>query len=164
MNTQHSTPSPSEAESDQLRPSAAPSPSSSPRGSLTWVFIISQLHFFGVITYVCISVYYSVWFCPLNQMAHIRRDVGSFFFLMFIYWFIFGCAGSLLLLRLFPSCRARASHGGDLSFLRARVLGHAGSVVVAFRLNCSSACGLFPDWESNPCLLHWQMNSLPLSH
>ena len=26
------------------------------------------------------------------------------------------------------------------------------------------ACGIFPDQGSNPCLLHWQADSLPLSH
>ena len=32
------------------------------------------------------------------------------------------------------------------------------------RLNCSGACGVFPDQGSNPGLLHWQADSLPLSH
>ena len=26
------------------------------------------------------------------------------------------------------------------------------------------ACGIFPDQGPNPCLLHWQADSLPLSH
>ena len=29
------------------------------------------------------------------------------------------------------------------------------------RLSCSAACRIFPDQGSNPCLLHWQTNSLP---
>ena len=29
---------------------------------------------------------------------------------------------------------------------------------------CSVACGIFLDQGSNPCLLHWQVDSLPLSH
>ena len=36
--------------------------------------------------------------------------------------------------------------------------------IVAFGLPCSAACGTSPDQESNPCLLHWQADSLPLSH
>ena len=32
------------------------------------------------------------------------------------------------------------------------------------RLGCSTACGIFPDQGLNPCLLHWQADSLPLSH
>ena len=39
-----------------------------------------------------------------------------------------------------------------------------GSVVEAHELNCPKACGIFPDQESNPCLLNWQADSLPLSH
>ena len=39
-----------------------------------------------------------------------------------------------------------------------------GSIVVAHWLSCSTACGIVPDQGSNPCLLHWQVDSLPLSH
>ena len=38
------------------------------------------------------------------------------------------------------------------------------SVVVAQRLSCSKACGIFSDKESNQSLLHWQVDSSPLSH
>ena len=31
-------------------------------------------------------------------------------------------------------------------------------------LSCSVACGIFLDQGSNPCHLHWQVDSLPLSH
>ena len=37
-------------------------------------------------------------------------------------------------------------------------------VVVAFGLSCSEACGIFPDLGSNPCPLHWQVDSYPLHH
>ena len=55
-------------------------------------------------------------------------------------------------------------------------LGHVGSVVVALRLqttgsiivahglSCSVAYGIFLEQGSNSCLLHWQEDSLPLSH
>ena len=52
--------------------------------------------------------------------------------ILFIYLFIFGCAGSLLLHGLFsscgekgllPSCRARASHCSGFSHCIARALG-----------------------------------------
>ena len=39
-----------------------------------------------------------------------------------------------------------------------------GSVVVAHRLSCSMACGIFLDQGLNLCLLHWQTDSLPPSH
>ena len=31
-------------------------------------------------------------------------------------------------------------------------------------LSCSEACGIFPDQGSNLWFLHWQADSLPLSH
>ena len=36
--------------------------------------------------------------------------------------------------------------------------------VVAHRLSCFAACGILLDQGSNLCLLHWQADSLPLSH
>ena len=41
---------------------------------------------------------------------------------------------------------------------------NAGSVVVARGLSFSAAYGIFPDQRSNPCLLHWQVDSLAPSH
>ena len=102
-----------------------------------------------------------------------------------VFFFPFGCAGSSLVLRLFSSCSeqgplstsgARASHCGGFSCCGARALGRAGSVLVApglcstgsvgaaHGLSCSVACGILPDRRSNLCLLHWQADSLPLSH
>ena len=39
-----------------------------------------------------------------------------------------------------------------------------GSVVVVNGLSCPEGCGIFPDPGSNPCPLHWQVDSLPLDH
>ena len=39
-----------------------------------------------------------------------------------------------------------------------------GSIVVAHGLSCSTAGGIFLDQGSNPCLLHWQVDSQPLDH
>ena len=30
--------------------------------------------------------------------------------------------------------------------------------------SCGATCGISPDQESNPCPLHWQVNSYPLCH
>ena len=38
-----------------------------------------------------------------------------------------------------------------------------GSVAVTLRLSGSMACGIFLDQGLNPCLRHWQEDSLPLS-
>ena len=50
------------------------------------------------------------------------------------------------------------------SAVAAAGLQSTGSVVVVHGLSCFVACGIFPNQESNPCLLHWQEDSLPLSH
>ena len=39
-----------------------------------------------------------------------------------------------------------------------------GSVVVAHQHSSSMAHGVLPSQGSNPCLLHWQVDCLPLSH
>ena len=43
-------------------------------------------------------------------------------------------------------------------------LKNTGSSVVAQGLTCSNACDIFLDEGLNLCLLHWQADSLPLSH
>ena len=58
----------------------------------------------------------------------------------------------------FSGCGARAP------VVVARGLWSAGSVVVGHGLSCSTACGIFPDQESNSCPLHWQADSYPLCH
>ena len=43
-------------------------------------------------------------------------------------------------------------------------LKRTGSIVVAHGFSCSATCGILPDQGLNLCLLHWQVDSLPLSH
>ena len=50
------------------------------------------------------------------------------------------------------------------SIVSAPGLSSTGDTVVVHRLGCSVACGIFPDQGWNLYLLHWQVNSLPLSH
>ena len=38
------------------------------------------------------------------------------------------------------------------------------ALVVEHRLSGLAVCGIFLDQGSNPCPLHWQADSLPLSH
>ena len=61
------------------------------------------------------------------------------FFILWLHWGLVAASGLLI-----------AAHGLLL--------------VVSHRLSCSTARGIFPDQGSNPCLLHWQADSLPLSH
>ena len=39
-----------------------------------------------------------------------------------------------------------------------------GSLAVAQRLNCPTACGILPDQVLNPCPWHWQADSYPQCH
>ena len=56
-------------------------------------------------------------------------------------------------------CSAWAPQCGGFSCYRARALGVRASVVAAHGLSCSMVCGIFPDQGSNPCPLHWQVDS-----
>ena len=62
----------------------------------------------------------------------------------------------------FPCYRAQAL-GTWASVAVAPRLWSTGSIVVAHGLSYSTACGIFLDQSLNPCLLHWQVDSLPLS-
>ena len=50
------------------------------------------------------------------------------------------------------------------SLVAGQRLWSTGSVVVAHGLGCSVACRILLALELNPCLLHWQVDSLPLNH
>ena len=82
---------------------------------------------------------------------------------------------------LFSSCDMQASHCRGFSLCGAQAPGlrylqrvgsvvvapglqSTGSVAVAHRLSCCTACGISPDQVSNLGLLHWQADSLLLSH
>ena len=67
---------------------------------------------------------------------------------------------SLQWLLLLPSTGARLTGFSSCSSWAL----DTGSVVVVHGLSCSAACAIFPDQGLNPCLLHWQAGSLPLSH
>ena len=74
--------------------------------------------------------------------------------------------------RAFSSCSKRGplfiAVRGSLtivaSLLQSTGSRRAGSAIVAHGPSCSGACGIFPDQGSNPCPLHWQVDSQPLRH
>ena len=117
------------------------------------------------------------WGCVIRALIFVNVSMC-----VYIYIHFSGCVGSTLQYRLFSRCRqwgllsgceARASHCGGFSCC-ARAPGRVGSVAVAPRLqgtgsvpvvpwlSCSAACGIF--LGSIPCLLHWQQDSVSLSH
>ena len=93
------------------------------------------------------------------------------FFFFFLFYFL-AVLGLHCCAQAFSSCGerglllvvVRASHCGGFSCCGARALGAQASVVVAHRLSCSAACGIFPDQGLNPCPLHWQADFQPLCH
>ena len=79
--------------------------------------------------------------------------------------FIWGCAGSSLLPRAGAALQLRCTSSSLQWFLcggRARGLSGTGSVVAAHSCCSFTTCGIF--LSQGPCLLPWQVDSLPLSH
>ena len=66
------------------------------------------------------------------------------------------CMGFLLLRLLLLLCTGSGAYG-------LQQLQPMGSVVVAHRLSCPITCGIFPDQRQNPCHLHQQVDSQPLT-
>ena len=81
-------------------------------------------------------------------------------------WGLCCCVGSIQLQRVDATLQL-GSAGSPLQrllSLQSRLQGAWTSVAVAHGLRCPVACAVFPDQGSNPCLLHWQVDSLPLDH
>ena len=73
---------------------------------------------------------------------------------LIFFLFVLGCRGCGLSLIL----AGGGSHCGASLDTEHRLYS-AGSAVVACGLSCPMACGIFLDQGSNPCPLHWQVNS-----
>ena len=96
-----------------------------------------------------------------------------FFFKLFLFLFYFWVCWVFVSVRGLSLVAASGGHSSSrcagLSpsrplLLRSMGSRRADSVVVAHGPSCSAACGIFPDQGSNPCPLHWQADSQPLSH
>ena len=90
---------------------------------------------------------------------------------MFFSFFFFNCFISFFLVVLgrtaaqaVSSWDVRASHCSGVSCCGAAALECKASAVVVHGLHCSMVCGIFPGQGLKPCVLHWQVDSLPLSH
>ena len=89
-----------------------------------------------------------------------------FFIYLWLCWVFFSVWG-LSLVAASGGHSSSQCMGLSLSrplLLRSTGSRRTGSVIVAHRLNCSAACGIFPNQGSNPCPLHWQADSQPLRH
>ena len=95
--------------------------------------------------------------------------ICCFSLLLSLFWL---CWVFVALHRLFSSCGEWGLlFGGDrlliavgFSCCWVKAPGEWDSVVEAHRLSCSAAYRIFPDQGLNPCPLHWQVDSYPLSH
>ena len=110
-----------------------------------------------------------------------ERPWGRTWFLNFLSFFLFACAGFLFLLSLVTEKGATLQMRCSGFSLRwplwlqsrgSRVLVFSscgswalstGSVVVVCGLSCSTECGIFPDQGLISCLWPWQEDPLPLS-
>ena len=108
----------------------------------------------------------------LTQFMDTLTFVSSIFFNLKFYLFIYGCAGSSLFSGLSSSCGkpkllsdfgAWASRGSGVSYCASRALEHRLSSCGVW-VSCSAARGIFPDQGLNLCLLHWPVDSWPLSY
>ena len=55
-------------------------------------------------------------------------------------------------------------HRGFISYSSWALEHKFNSCGIQLLLSCSMSCGIFPDQGSNPCLLHWQANSVSVCH
>ena len=108
-------------------------------------------------------------FPSVQKVGCLKPVTVGIFKKLFIYfqlcWVFVCCVGFSLV---------AASRGSSLVTKRGLLTGQillwsSGSqaqaqVVVAHGLTYSRACGTFQDQGFNPCLLHWQAGSLPVSH
>ena len=87
-------------------------------------------------------------------------------FFCFIFFLILAALSLRCCTQAFSSCseRARLLCCAGFSLWRLLLSRSTGSGVVAHRLSYSPACRVFLDGGLNSCLLHWQVDSLPLSN
>ena len=129
----------------------------------------------------------SQWWQPSPHFFIFPDSISFSPFFKKNYWFIHFWLCWVFSAALVPSGGVQASHcggfscfGAGLQATRARFgaglqatqalavvvprLQSTDSVIVVHGLSCSTAHGILPDQGSNLCLLHWQADSVPLSH
>ena len=103
----------------------------------------------------------------IREMSNIYIYIFFFFFLLICCWLCRVFIATWTLSRcseqgLLSHCGSQTPHYGGFCGCGAWALGASG--VVADTLSYSAASGIFPDQGSNLCFLHWQADSLTLSH
>ena len=100
------------------------------------------------------------WFLVFYSMKHpafwllFRKMLFKILYFWLCWVFVASCGISVVAESgSYWSCSMLASHRSGFSCCRAQALGSWASVVVAYGLSSSVACGIFLDQGSNPCPL-----------
>ena len=144
--------------------------------------LITSLVVFFSHSVSCLFIVFMVSFTVQKLVSLIRSYLFTFFLIKNNYLFMavlalcwWGFLSSCDEQGLLSSCSVGFSFQW-LLLSRAPALGCVGSVVeapgpqstdpvvVVHGLSCSVVCGTLLDQGSKPCLLHWHMGSLPVSH
>ena len=138
-----------------------------------WLLSFNEINNFNSIGILWESLSSFKCTCFINA----RISFLNFIIYFLLCWVFLAALGfSLVVQNGYSSHIAWASHCSGFSCCRAWALSSwasavaaprlqsTGSVVATHGLSCSTACGTFSDQELNPCVLHWQTDSLPLSH
>ena len=101
-------------------------------------------------------------FSLLSYLLWLSAISGLFCFIYFWLCWVFVSVRGLSLVVASGGHSSSRCAGLSLSrplLLRSTGSRRAGSIVVAHRPSCSTACGILPDQGSNLCPLHWQADS-----
>ena len=123
-------------------------------------FSLIKVHLYFFLKYIILFIWLcqfftAVWGCSLDVVS---RDYSL-------------VAVSRLLVVVASLAAGHGLWGSQDSVVVAHVLSSCGSWALEHRLSicsactcCSTACGIFLDQGLNLCLLHWQVDSLPVNH
>ena len=114
--------------------------------------------------------FFPFWRLSFSQFLKIYLEVTNYlfsfiwecltftliFFLVGLCWILVAVLRLSVVRWVEPTlrCGEQASHCRSFSCFRAWALGPTGSIVIAYGLSCSPACGIFPsmDWTRVPCI------------
>ena len=124
----------------------------------TAIFTERRIHMpFSSVVTACLFIKMILW-GRIPSLSHLKKKPA-------LIYFIYGCAESSLLWEVFLwslgaeaalFCCVPSSHCRGFSCCKAQAVSMWASVVVAYGLNCPTACQIFPEQGSNPCRLDWQ--------
>ena len=103
------------------------------------------------------------WLCWVFMLHRLSRCAGSRGYCLVAVCGLLIAVASLTAEHRFQGSGASVVAARVVSSCNSQALCSTGSIAVEPQLGCSAAWGIW-DQGLNPCLLHWQMDSLSLSH